>query len=68
MTRAVPSILTILLLNSLATLQAADAKGFTLVERHGRTGLLTPKGKPFIMLGISSWPIFLRSLCSLLFN
>jgi hypothetical protein len=43
-----------LLLAPLAALHAADAaKTWTLAERNGRACLLTPAGKPFMILGLS---------------
>jgi len=48
------TLLTALLLAPLATLHAEEAvKPWTLAERNGRACLLTPAGKPFLMLGIS---------------
>jgi hypothetical protein len=48
------TLLTALLSAPLATLHAEEAvKPWTLAERSGRACLLTPAGKPFLVLGIS---------------
>jgi len=55
--RTIITVLTALLLAPLAALHAADPaariRPYTLTEHDGRMCLLTPEGKPFMMLGIS---------------